>query len=422
MSSIWFLSHYAHPPECPGGTRHHDLGRALARLGYDVTIFSSAFSHSLHKRIRLHGGQPWQVEVVEGVRFVWVPTVAYQGNDYRRVLNMLSYAGRAYWLGRRMPSLAPEITRPDIVVGCTVHPFAALAGYLLARHHHARFVMEIGDLWPQTFVDMGLWREGQLQVRFIRRLEQFLYARAERIITLSPLTREYLARYSPHWAEKVVYVPNGTDVTRFEGATAAPRSSGLPLHVMFAGSMGFKNGVDLIVEAMRIVERAEPGLLKCTLLGDGPEQAELQRTVREQGIANVCFDEPVPRAEVPRRLAAADILVLTERKVLYGSSNKLFDYMAAGRPIVSSVFAEHNSPIESARCGVSVPPEDAAALAEALLTVAHMPAEARLAMGERARAYVREHNDYPVLARRLHEAFQELTSARGSDVNSQETL
>ncbi len=422
VTSIWFLNHYASPPDCPGGTRHHDLGRALTRLAYDVTIFASAFNHSLHRPVRLQGGQPWQVEAVEGVRFVWVPTFRHGGNGYQRLLNMLSYLSRAYWLGRRLPRLVPGIARPGIVVGCTVHPFAALAGYLLARHHRAHFVMEVRDLWPQTFVDMGVWREGQPQVWFFRRLEQFLYARAERIITLSPLTRDYLAHYSAQWAEKVVYIPNGTDVTRFEDVRAAPRPNGLPLQVMYAGSMGFKNGVDLIVEAMRIVERAEPGLLQCTLLGDGPERAQLQRAVREQRIGNVRFDGPVPRAEVPGRLATADILVLTERKVLYGSSNKLFDYMAAGCPIVSSVFAEHNSPIERARCGISVPPENAAALAEALLTVAHMPAEARLAMGERARAYVRQHNDYPVLARRLHQVFEELACGRTSGAERQETL
>ena len=407
QKSIWILNHYALTPDLPGGTRHFDLARELTRMGYDVTIFASAFNHGLRKKMRLLNEESWALEEVEGVKFAWLPSFAYQDNDWRRMVNMLDYTWRAYWLGRRLPRLEPRVAPPDVVMGCSVHLFAVLAGYYLSRHYQARFLMEVRDLWPQTFLDMGLWREGQLQVRFFRWLEQFLYRRAERIVTLSPLTREYLARYSNAWAEKEVYIPNGTRVSLFERAEKAKRPGTRSLRVMYLGAMGVTNGLELLLQAMQMVEQAEPGLLECVLVGDGPEKTHLQQMASDYGLESVRFEDAVPRSQVPRFTAQSDILVLVQREVLYGSSNKLYDYMAAGKPIVFAISAAHNNLVKQAQCGLSTSPDNAEGLAEKLLAVARISEEERRAMGERGRDYVRQHHDYSVLARRLADVLEE---------------
>jgi len=323
---------------------------------------------------------------------------------------MIDYTWRAYWLGRRLPQLSASIAPPNVVIGCAVHLFAVLSGYYLSRRYRAYFLMEVRDLWPQTFLDMGLWREGQLQVRLLRWLEQFLYKRAERIITLSPLTQVYLARYSKTWADKTIYIPNGTRVALFEKAMLTPKSKTKPIHAMYLGSMGFKNGIDLIIQAIRIVEQIKPGLLECTLIGDGPEKPFLQQTIQNWGLKNIKFESAIPRAQVPERVLQADILILVEREVLYGSSNKLFDYLASGKPIVCSVYAEHNNLVEQIQCGLAASPEDTTDLAEKLMAIARIPETERQAMGERGRAYVQQYHDYSVLAQRLADALKELDS------------
>jgi len=417
--SLWMFNHYAITPDMPGGTRHFDLGYELTRMGYDVTIFASAFSHGLRKKVRLLNGQPWTVEEVKGVKFVWLPSFAYQNNDWRRLVNMLDYTWRAYWLGRRLSRVEPRITSPDTVIGCSVHLFAVLAGYYLSRHYRARFMMEVRDLWPQTFIDIGLWHEWQPQVRLFRWLERFLYARAERIIVLAPMTKNYLANLSPAWAEKVVYIPNGTQVARFEQIEVAHERSGEALRVMYLGSMGATNGLDLVLQAMQIIEQTKLLPLECVLVGDGPEKARLQQIARDWGLKSVRFENVVPRAQVPHYAAQADILILVQREVLYGSSNKLYDYMAASKPIVFAVFAEHNNLVEQAQCGVAASPDNAADLAEKLLTVAQMPEAERRAMGERGRAYVRRHHDYSVLARRLADVLERSDNGTTQDVGHQ---
>jgi len=404
------LNHYACTPDLAGGTRHFDLASELTRLGHDVTIIASAFHQPHTSKRALLNGKPWALEEVDGVKCIWLPSFSHGGSQWRRLAGMLNYAWRAYLEGRRLSVLEPDVQRPDVVIGSSVHLFSVLAAYHLSRFHRARFVMEVRDLWPQSMLDAGVWQEGQPQVHIFRWLEQFLFSRAEMIVALSPLTQGYLARYSAEWADKVVYVPNGTRVARFERHEQGEERREGPLQVMYLGSMGPSNGLDLLIRAMRIVERASPGLMECVLVGGGREKPRLRQMVADFGLQTVRFENSVPRAQVPACAAVADIFVLVQREVLYGSSNKLYDYMAAGKPIVTAVFAEHNDPVSSVGCGLSALPTSAEDLAEKLLTVAALSQEERRAMGERARAYARRHHDYSVLARDLANALDRLGS------------
>ena len=88
---IWILNHYAAPPDQPAGTRHYDFGRVLAAQGHDVTIFASSFSHLSRQEEHLRPGERLRVEMIDGVRFVWIRTTSYTGNDHRRARNMMSY-------------------------------------------------------------------------------------------------------------------------------------------------------------------------------------------------------------------------------------------------------------------------------------------------------------------------------------------
>jgi len=115
--NIWIFNHYAFPPDTPGGTRHYDFAKELVQRGHKVTIFTTSYHHLLYREIRLNPGENWKVEYIDGVKFVWIRTFPYKGNDWRRVINMISYMPRAYWLGRKLPKILPEIEKPDVVIG-----------------------------------------------------------------------------------------------------------------------------------------------------------------------------------------------------------------------------------------------------------------------------------------------------------------
>ena len=413
--NIWIFNHYAHPPYLPGGTRHYDLGRELVRRGHRVVIFAASYHHYLHRETCLQSGERWKLEDVDGVKFVWIRTFPYKRNDWRRVLNMTSYMFRAWWLGRKLLKIAPEIGRPDVVIGSSVHLLAVLAAYWVAKHHKAGFIMEVRDLWPQTIIDMGALNERHPLTKMLQALERFLYRRAERIITLLPKAREYIAAQGID-VKKVVWIPNGVDLARFQVKSGDGDHQGF--RVMYLGAHGRANALDVLLQAAKIVQDQEYEDIKFVLMGDGPEKPKLIELAEKLQLRNVEFRDPVKKSEVSRvfQEAAVTVLILQDISLYqYGISlNKLFDYLAVGKPIILGGNPANN-PIEEAHCGLAVPPRDPEALAEAVIKLYNMSPEEHAEMGRRGREYVEKYHAIPVLADKLEALLQEVVGADKGD-------
>lgn len=409
--NIWIFNQYAVTPDLPGGTRHYDLGQELARRGHHVVIIATSFHHHMHKETRLKPGERLKIEDVNGVKFVWLRTPPYWRNDWRRVWNMLVFALRAWWLGRR---LFYEVGKTDVVIGSSPPLFVPLAVYWIARHYGVPFVMEVRDLWPQTLIDMGALREGWPITKALRTLEKFLYRKSEKIISLLPFAYEYISALGIH-REKIVWIPNGVDLTRFKELLSTDGFLSEEFKVMYLGAHGQANALDVLIQAAKVIHDRGLRKIRFILLGDGPEKPRLIRLAQSWKVGNIEFRQPVPKSEVPKLLREADAFIfsLEEVKVFrYGiSPNKLFDYMSVAKPIIFAVNASNN-PIEEAHCGLTVPPRDPQALAEAVIRLYQMPKEEREAMGRRGRAYVEEYHDIQKLSQRLECVLLEVVQKR----------
>ena len=401
---IWILNHYASPPDRPAGTRHYEFGRILAEQGHDVTIFASSFSHFSLMEERLAENERMRVENVDGVRFVWIRTVPYLRNDNGRVRNMMSYAFGVI-LAQRC------FARPDVVVGSSVHLAAVAAAYLISKARRVPFVFEVRDLWPQTLIDMGDLREGSVTTRLLRMLERFFYRRARMVISLLPHATEYITRLGIP-KEKVVYIPNG--IADFTGAVAVTNGSASELVArirqlrdegrMVAGYVGSHvraNRVDVLVEAARVLRDRDVDDIAFVIVGEGLEKDECERIAREHKLANILFWPAVPKEAVPAVLEAVDVTLFALWDIpvfKFGlSCNKLFDYLASGRPVVSAC-AVADTPVSASGGGISVPPESPNAIADALVGLAALGAAGRSAIGERGRRWVYENHGATGLA------------------------
>ena len=410
--NIWIFNQYAITPDLPGGTRHYDLGRELVKRGHQVVIFATSFHHYLHRETRLQPGERWKVEDVDGLKFVWLRTPSYQRNDWRRVRNMVVFALRAWWMGRRLPGLVPGVGKPDVVIGSSPHLLTPLVAYWVARRFRVPFVMEVRDLWPQTFVDMGGLTERHPVIKVLQFLEQFLYKRAQEIITLLPLAHRYIEELGIS-SEKIHWIPNGVDLSRFSGLQPASSDLRGSFNVMYMGAHGRANALDVLLQAAKIVQDRGNNVIRFVLVGDGPEKPRLMALAKELGLRNVEFREPVPKREVPKVLCVADttIFILHDLPLYdYGISvNKLFDYLAVGKPLIL-VGRPVNNPVEETHCGLTVPPRDPEALAEAAMKLFEMPPKEREAMGRRGREYVERRHDIRKLAAELENILQALIS------------
>jgi glycosyltransferase involved in cell wall biosynthesis len=383
-----------------GGTRHYDLGKQLVERGLKVTIFASGFDHSTKKYVKMAPTERFRIEDHDGVRFVWLNTIPYYRNDIRRVLNMFSY-------GIRVLNTIKGFDKPDVVIGSSMHPVAALAGWWLARKYGARFVFEVRDLWPQTAVDMGAMKPTSVLVRLLYAWEKFMYQRAEKIISLLPKAKEYIISRGID-PDKIVWIPNGVNLDRFDNPEPLdPKSEAAKVFtqhknkfkVVYTGAHGPANGLDVILRAAHLLSEMSADV-HIFLVGDGPEKSNLIKKAQQYYLSNITFLDPVPKAQVPSLLNQADLLLhcLKPLEVFkHGiSPNKMFDYLASRRPIIMAVEAANNI-VEDAKAGITVEPGNPQALAEGILKIKQMTAAERGLLGANGRAYVEKYHNIKVL-------------------------
>jgi glycosyltransferase involved in cell wall biosynthesis len=167
--------------------------------------------------------------------------------------------------------------------------------------------------------------------------------------------------------------------------------------VLYAGTHGISHALPHVADAAALLV-GEP--VRLAFVGDGADKPRLQRHVSELGLGSVTLAPAVPPDQVPALLAAADICLVPLRDVpLFATfiPSKMFEYLAAAKPVIGSVTGETAQILREAG-GVVVPPEDSAALAEAIRRLAADPAR-RAVMGRRGRAYVGKFFDRTELAR-----------------------
>jgi len=409
--SIWIFRDNIPTPDLPGATRQYDFAKELERKGYQVTIFTASFSYMEHRDTKLFDDKSWKIENIDGVKFVWFKSFPFQKNDWRRVINIIDISMRSFWLGLRICRLNNEITPPDVVIGFSVPLIQPLAAYYVARSFKSKYIIEVGDLWPQTIVDMGVISKNNPIVKLLYAIEKFLYLRADKIITALPFAEEYIGSLSIDIVkkEKIVWIPSGIDIRKYQNIKG--KTSTDQFKVIYLGAHGPSNALDILLDAAKIVYEEGYQNIYFVLIGDGSEKKELILYRNKLGLSNVEFQDPVPKSQVTQVLADADACVYTYRNLgllKYGiNPNKLFEYAAASKPIIFVSNAPNNI-VKEAQCGISIDPGDPKKLAEAVIYLYKMPTEERLAMGRRGFQYIRKHYDLQVLGNKFEKVIVEV--------------
>jgi len=398
--NVWILNHYAISPDMSGGTRHYDLGKELVRRGHKVTIFASGFDHNTKKYIKVYPKERYKIEDYDGVRFVWLNTIPYYSNNWRRVLNMISYVVKVL-------SVCRIIKKPDTIIGSSVHPFAVLAAWWLSRKYKARFIFEVRDLWPQTAVEMGAIKTTGIPAKILYAWERFMYKKAEKIIVLLPNAKEYIEKCGIN-LQKIVWIPNGVDLEQFNKSVYINPSSEVTkifekykdkFKVVYTGAHGQANGLEIVIEAAYFLFKKSVDV-HFFLIGDGPEKKKLIKKAQERAVDNITFLDPVSKSQIPSILQQSDLLMFCLRNLdiyKYGISlNKMYDYFASGKPVIMSGDAINNI-IQEAKAGITVEPENPEALAKGIVKIQEMALEERQKLGAKGRAYVEKYHNTRVL-------------------------
>ena len=384
---ILILNQYALPPGEAGITRHGDIGAELVRRGHEVTVIASDFDYFSRQRTR-RGGETSST-THDGVRFLWLRTGAYVGNDRRRMSSMVRYAMSATWTGiRQRPG-------PDVVIGSSPQPLAPLAADGVARFRRVPWVFEARDIWPSALVDLKAIKRGGRTHRVLEWLERYSYQRAKAVVSVPPHGSLRLEELGLD-ATKVTHIPNGATTLLSEpGPLPVTLDRLIPddedrFVLVYAGAIGVPHGFETVVEAVRCLKDTRGDIyerLTVLIVGDGVAAASTRRAAEERGLDHLHVHPAIGKPAVRSLLLRADACLMqaaASDHFRYGfSPNKLFDYFAAAKPVL--IASAHPTLVDEARAGIRFAPGDPAALAQAIVEMIDTPEAERQAMGERGR-------------------------------------
>lgn len=370
------------PPEI-GATqsRMQAFAEYLAERGHDVTVIAEFPNHPHGVMPERYRGRLVEVDRSNPYRVIrtWVKTDP-EKTQATRLAFYLSFMGLA-------TAAAPLAGRADVVLATTPPLFTGLAGLAIARMNGAPFVLDVRDLWPAAATSLNQISPGW-PTRAAALLERRLYRGAAAVVAVTRPFCEHVdaIRGQP---PATALVPNAT-LDAFLQEVEPRRPHGVPAGdflVTFAGTHGIAQALPAVLDAAAQLEDG----VHVAFVGEGPVKDDLRARVRLQGLENVSFHPQVPQAEILPVLAASDaLLVPLSAHPTFASfvPSKLIDFMATGKPVLVSAAGESARLVETTGGGISVAPEDPAALAAAIRSLRADPAAAA-AMGERGRAFAR---------------------------------
>ena len=398
MKNIWFINEHDAPPEFEKTRRRYDMCKYLLRLGkYKLHIICGAFLHGSQNKYAYDKNQKKNVNI-DGVDVHILKGVKYSSN-IKRIFSMLIFMLRVIFFK------FPKDDKPDIIYGSSPHLFAALGALILAKKNKAKYILEIRDLWPETWVQMKIIKKNGIIHKFFLKLEKYLYEKADKVIFLGENFNYILSLGIDK--NKVYTISNGVDLEEFDKNMSSPiKLNAEKFNITYTGSIGTANNLDELLDLAKLIDN---DAIIFNIVGRGPLKEHLENRIQEEKISNIRFYDPIDKTLVPSLLRSSQALIILLLDIeLYQvgiSPNKLFEYFASSRPIlfygntVSDYVARSNS-------GISVPAGEILKLRDACLKLYNMSAEEREELGRNGCNYVEENFDWRVLANKVDQIIE----------------
>ena len=359
MRVLYFYQYFTTPKGC-WSTRAYEFARRWVEAGDTVTVVTSVYDKSdlkprgLVSRFEVDG----ITVIVLNVR------LSNKHGKLVRLFTFAAYSVLASWYALVLPADVVLASSGPITVGLP----ALVARYLRRRP----LVFEVRDLWPEGAIQLGLLRNGAA-IGLARWLERRCYHAARRVVALSPGMQEWIQ--ARHAGIHVDVVPNAADNEQANEAIPIDLpcwAQGKSLAV-YAGTLGLIDDCGQILECARVLKQTGVGDIEIAIIGDGRERSMLQAHAIEWDLSNVHFVGLIPKQDVMRWLKAATCALFVTKDVPFlatASPNKVFDALAAGVPLVQTTQGWIRELLEREECGITVPPGDAVAMADAVVRIA----------------------------------------------------
>ena len=368
---VWIFNHYAGIPSTTNGSRHYSFAKYLLKAGYPVTVFASSAIHNTNINL-IESTEEYIINDCEGIPFVYIKTRNYQGNGKSRILNMLDYY-------KGLLKATNNFEKPGIIIASSVHPLTLVAGIKIAKKLGVPCICEVRDLWPESLAAYGIIKENNRMLKLLYAGEKWIYKKADKLIFTMEGGREYII--DKGWGNavdlnKVFHINNGVDleVNNYNKDNFVLNDVDLndnkKFIVIYTGSIRRVNKVGLLLDAASLLKNNGYETISFIIYGDGDELDSLRQRVINENISNVIFKGRVEKKYIPYITSKGQLnIILGESLPLfkYGvSMNKLFDYFASGKPVLST-FKTGYSIIEKYQAGIEISDNSGSMIADSIL-------------------------------------------------------
>ena len=408
--NIWLWNHYATDMYKNKGGRHYWFAENLIKKGYNPTVFCANTYHNKEEYIDTQG-KKYAIDVITDIPFVFVKTVPALGNGIDRVKNMVLFYINLFSVAK---TYAKKNGKPDVIIASSVHPLTMVAGIQVSKKLKVSCICEIRDLWPEAIFAFNKAKEKSLFGKVLTMGEHWIYKKADALIFTKEGDTDYIKEKKWDTAQggdidlgKCHYINNGVDIEGFIEAISNNKVDDTDLesdkfNVVYAGAIRPVNNVGNLLDTAKLL-KSDPSI-QFLIYGDGNQKEVLEKRVRDEGLTNVKMKGYINKKYIPYILSKSSVNILNYSQSQYNwtrgnSSNKLFEYMASGKPIISTVKMGYCI-LDKYKCGISLNESTPEELANAVLKIKDMNIEEYEGIGQNALKGV-EDFDFDVLTNKL---------------------
>jgi colanic acid biosynthesis glycosyl transferase WcaI len=382
---ITIFSQYYFPEGVP---KTAELAESLSKRGHEVNVVTG-FPH--YPGGKLFPG--YRLSIIKRQIMNEIPifrTFEYPYHGEKPILRMLNY------LSFMITSPFAAFFTPKADVVYVWHPplTVGIAAWLYAKIKRIPFVYDVQDIWPDFVVLSGMMKEGTV-VRFLRKLEKFVYRRAKHLIVGTKAAKDNLIGKSiptekisvlPNWINEDIFVESKAE--NIETARDSLRWND-KFVFLFAGNLGIVQGLETIILAAEILK--DNSHIHIVFVGDGTDKSRLVNMSEEKQLSNVEFLGRRPIEEMPDLMAAANVLLVHLKDSglsQYVIPSKIMAYLASGKPILVAMNGIAAELINEAKSGFVVEPEDPVKLADKMLEISRKDGTELTDSGENGKKYL----------------------------------
>jgi glycosyltransferase involved in cell wall biosynthesis len=399
------------------GGRHYWFAKRLIKQGYDATVFCANTFHNKDEFIDT-GDKKYTTDILDNIPFVFVKTTTALGNGIDRVKNMGLFYFNLFSVVKEYVKL---YGKPDVIIASSVHPLTMVAGIKIAKMLGVPCICEVRDLWPEAIFSFNKAKEKSPLGRILTAGEHWIYKKADAIIFTKEGDTDYIREKKWDTEQggnihlgKCHYINNGLDLEAFDIATSENKVEDEDLNtnkfnVVYVGAIRPVNNVGNILDAALMLKGEKD--IQFLIYGDGNQKEMLEKRVADEKLTNVKMKGFINKQSIPYILSKSSVNILCYSETQYNwargnSSNKLFEYMASGKPIISTVKMGY-SILDKYHCGIELESSTPEELAKTILKIKEMPKEHYEAMAQKGKRGAKNF-DFKILTEKLIDVIESI--------------